>query len=104
MQNAVLVLAQLGEVLDGAGLDAEELACACGVTVDWVHARVEAGVLEVDASSGKWRFDSVTLTRARRVVHLETLFDADPQLAALTADLIEEVTRLRRQLEALGNR
>jgi chaperone modulatory protein CbpM len=30
---------------------------------------------------------------------LETCFDADPQLAALTADLIEEVARLRKQLE-----
>jgi chaperone modulatory protein CbpM len=46
-----------------------------------------------------WRFDSFTLVRARRVAHLETCFDADPQLAALTADLIEEVARLRKQLE-----
>ena len=45
------------------------------------------------------RFDSVTLVRARRVAQLESCFDADPQLAALTADLIEEVARLRKQLE-----
>src|SRR5450830_1001541 len=32
---------------------------------------------------------------------LEATFDADPQLAALTVDLIEEVTRLRRQLQQL---
>ena len=63
---------------------------------------MEAGVLQVDMASGEWRFDSVTLVRARRIAQLETTFEADPQLAALAADLIEEVTRLRRQLRALG--
>lgn len=106
MQHAVLVSAQLGEVLAGSAFTAEELARACGVALDWVHARVDAGVLQVDTASGLavglWRFDSFTLVRARRIAQLESTFEADPQLAALTADLIEEVTRLRRQLAALG--
>jgi chaperone modulatory protein CbpM len=94
--------AQQCEVLGDAAFSIEELARACGVAPDWVHARVEAGVLQVDMASGEWRFDSVTLVRARRIAQLETTFEADPQLAALAADLIEEVTRLRRQLRALG--
>ena len=100
MQNAVLISAQVGEVLDGPAFSLDELAHACGVRPDWVQARVEAGVLQVDLSTGAWRFDSLSVLRARRIVHLETAFDADPQLAALTADLIEEVTQLRRQLAA----
>ena len=36
--------------------------------------------------------------RARRIAQLEHSFDADPQLAAMTADLIEEVQLLRRKL------
>lgn len=86
------------ELLGEGALSAEDLARACGVQVTWVHERVQAEVLRVDASSGQWRFDSTTLVRARRLARLETSFGADPQLAALTADLIEEVEQLRRQL------
>jgi len=101
MRPTLHVTAQTGEVLDGAVFSAEEIARACGVGADWVLARVEAGVLQVDLSTGAWRFDSVTLVRARRIARLESIYEADPQLAALTADLIEEVTRLRRQLRAV---
>lgn len=90
------------EFLAGAVFSAEELARACGRNTDWVLARVEAGVLQVDTASGHWCFDSLCLVRARRVAQLEASFDADPQLAALTTDLIEEVTLLRRRLQALA--
>lgn len=88
------------EVLDERAFTAEELARACGVTVTWVHARIEAGVLNAEPAAG--RFDSATLLRARRIAQLESTFGADPQLAALTADLMEEVAQLRRQLRAQG--
>ena len=130
MQQAVLVSVQVGEVMGPFALSASELARRCGVELAWVVERVETGVLEVvsadvdpaasagagagagagasvgasvgDVANGSWRFDSVTLVRARRLVALEKTFDADPQLAALTADLIEEVARLKRRLVALG--
>ncbi len=101
MQVAILLSAEPAEVLDGPIFSADELAHACGMSVDWVLARVELEVLPVDDRSGEHRFDSATLVRARRIVALEATFDADPQLAALAADLIEEVNRLRRQLTAL---
>ena len=81
------------EILGDAAFTAEELARACGMASAWVQERVEAGVLQVDLASGEWRFDSATLVRARRIAHLETTFDADPQLAALTAELIDDVAR-----------
>ena len=90
------------EVLGEGAFTAEELARACGVAEGWVQEHVEAGVLRVDPASGQWRFDSTTLVRARRIARLEASFDADPQLAALTADLIEEVAELRRRLRLLG--
>ena len=43
-----------------------------------------------------------SLLRARRLAELERSFDAPPEIAALTADLIEEVQRLRARLRALG--
>jgi chaperone modulatory protein CbpM len=86
------------EVMGDAAFTDEELARACGVGVTWVHEHVQAGVPQVDADSGEWRFGSTTLVRARRIARLESDFEADPQLAALAADLIEEVARLRRRL------
>lgn len=89
-----------GELIDEAAFTAEDIARACGVEVGWIHEHVQAGVLQV-GPGGDWRFDSTTLVRARRIARLESSFDADPQLAALTADLIEEVATLRRQLRLL---
>jgi len=93
-----------GEVLGESAFTAEDLARACGVGAGWVRERVEAGVLQVNTATGEWRFDSTTLVRARRLQRLEAGFDADPQLAALTVDLIEEVQRLRERLLALERR
>jgi chaperone modulatory protein CbpM len=89
---------QSGEILGAAAFTVEDFARACGMATTWVEERVEDGILQVDLDSGQWRFDSITLVRARRIAHLEITFDADPQLAALTADLIDEVARLRSRL------
>jgi chaperone modulatory protein CbpM len=93
-----------GEVLSDAAFTADDLARACGVGVGWVRERVQAEVLQVNAATGEWRFDGATLVRARRLQRLEKGFDADPQLAALTVDLIEEVERLRRRLRIAEGR
>ena len=103
MSPDVHVSGQPGEVLGDAAFTADELARACGMATTWVIERVQAGVLQVDNASGEWRFDSTTLVRARRIAHLEATFDADPQLAALTADLIDDVERLRKRLQRLGD-
>jgi chaperone modulatory protein CbpM len=86
------------ELVDEAGFTAEDLARACRVQVSWVRERVEVGVLQVHAAGEEWRFTSATLVRARRIAGLETSFGADPQLAALTVDLMEEVIVLRRRV------
>lgn len=96
-----------GEALDEAAFTPLELARACRVPIEWVHARVSAGLLQPDQDAGDgqtWRFGSATLVQARRMASLETTFDADPELAALTADLIAEVLDLRRRLRVLERR
>ena len=87
--------------MDDVIFSSEEFAHACGVSITWVQEHVDAGVLHVETGSAQWRFASPDVVRARRIVHLETTFDADPQLAALTADLIEEVNELRKRLQLL---
>lgn len=89
------------EVLGEGAFTTEELARVCGVSVTWVHTHVEAGVIDAEPAGG--RFGSAALLRARRIAQLEASFDADPQLAALTADLMDEVAHLRRRLLALGD-
>ena len=98
------------ELLDQTMLNLQELARHCCTSPQWVIERVQTGVFSYDNDSGnatvqisseQWRFSSQTLIRARRIAQLESSFDADPQLAALTTDLIEEVQQLRRQLQNL---
>ena len=92
-----------GELLEEVALSLEELARACRVAPGWIIERVESGFLETCAATpGEWRFASASLVRARRLCNLETTFEAGPEIAALTADLIEEVDRLRQRLRAAG--
>ena len=93
-----------GVLLDEVALSLDEMACACAVEPDWIVERVEAGLLG-DVSFGqitRWRFTSAELARARRLIAVERDFDANPELAALVADLIEEVERLKARLNAAG--
>ena len=102
----------LAELLDDSttALTLDALACACRMDAQWVITRLQEGLLQTDsdstADSGTttWHFSSATVVRARRLAHLEVTFGADPQLAALTTDLIEEVATLRQQLRHLQAR
>ena len=102
------------QVLGEHSISLQEFAQYCRMTTQWVVEHVHTGVITYDVvvvegmtspSSApelppeQWRFSSHTLVRARRIADLEHSFDADPQLAALTADLLEEVLLLRRQLQ-----
>lgn len=98
-----LVPDELTELLDDAALTLEQLARGARQAPEWVLTHVEAGVLHPAHGhvAAEWRFASTTLLRARRIADLEHSFDADPQLAALAVDLMEEVAALRRQLAQL---
>ena len=91
-------------VVDEVTLDLDELARACAVDAVWIVERVEAGLLDAlhRQQPASWRFSSAELARARRLAALERDFDANPELAARVADLIEEVARLKRRLKAAG--
>lgn len=90
-------------LLDEALLTLDELCRAAPVAPGWVAERIEAGfVRPAGGGRGDWRFDAVALRRVRSMVRLERDFDAVPELAALVADLEEEVQRLRAQLRRAG--
>jgi chaperone modulatory protein CbpM len=73
-------------------LTLEEVALVCAVTPEWLRDRVEEGLVP---AAPEWRFSAVVVRRVRRMRALERDFDAAPELAALMADLLEELDALR---------
>ena len=86
-------------LVDEVGLSLDDVCRAAAVGPDWIAERVQSGLLVVHGGEAQaWHFDAVTLKRVRRMVRLERDFDAVPELAALVADLQDEIEALRAQL------
>lgn len=100
MQTTEITLAT---IVEDNCLTLEQLATLCAVEPEWVIRHVEEGQLSAtEQAGGHWCFTAVELNRARRMVMLERHFDALPELAALVADMQEELDSLRRQLQRAG--
>lgn len=92
-----------GQLLEEAWLTLEQLAAACSVDPDWLLRRLEEGFFpQARSVAGVWRFSGAALVRARRMRRLERDFDAVPEMAALVADLLEEMDALRARLRRAG--
>ena len=92
-----------GSLLDDACFTAEELASACAVTTEWIVRHVEEGALASQGTSAaEWRFTRRDVWRVQHIYRLERDFDAEPELAALMADLLEELEQLRARLRRAG--
>lgn len=91
-------------LLDDLWLDLESLCRLAGVSEPWLRERLSQGLLQASAHGrgDEGRFDAAALRRVRRMVCLERDFDAVPELAALVADLEDELAQLRAQLRRLG--
>jgi len=94
----------IGALLEEACLTVDDVAGACSVPPEWVRVHVEEGLLSnaEGATVGEWRFGCRELWRARHIRRLERDFDAAPELAALVADLLEELASLRARLRRAG--
>ncbi|HYC37048.1 MAG TPA: chaperone modulator CbpM [Usitatibacter sp.] len=89
----------MGIALEEACLTLEQLAAACRVNPAHVTQWVSEGLFPAAGGEAReWRFTTVQLRRARRMSQLERDFDAVPELAALVADLLEEMDQLRSQM------
>ena len=93
----------IGALLEEACLTLEQLCNAGGVSPEWVTRHVLEGRLRAPGDQpSQWRFGSRHVWRVRQLRHLEIAFDAEPELAALVADLLEELDSLRARLRNLG--
>jgi len=92
-----------GKILEDACLTLEELCAACALEHEWVVRHVQEGLLPASGTVvTEWRFSSAGLARARRMREIEREFDAVPELAALVADMLEEMDELRARLRKAG--
>ncbi|MBS1156797.1 MAG: transcriptional regulatory protein, MerR family [Proteobacteria bacterium] len=93
----------IGSLMEESWLTLEQVAAACTVEPEWLIIHIEEGLFpQTESVAGTWRFSSESLLRARRMRQLERDFDATPELAALVADMQEELDTLRAQLRRRG--
>ena len=89
-------------------LTLEELCSVCALERDWLVVRVREGLIpaigseDTRISHTAWRFTTTTLSRVRRMREIENSYDAAPELAALVADMLEEMDALRARLRRAG--
>jgi len=93
----------IGSLMEDTWLTLEQVAAACPVEPAWLLRHLEEGLFpHAESVAGVWRFSGPALLRARRMRQLERDFEAVPELAALVADLLEEVDDLRGRLRRAG--
>lgn len=86
----------IGTLMEESWLTLEQMAAACGVEPAWLVRHLDEGLFPgAESVAGIWRFSGTCLLRARRMHDLERDFDAVPELAALVADMLEEMDALR---------
>jgi chaperone modulatory protein CbpM len=91
------------ELLEGEVLHVEEMARLCGVSGQWLHARIQEEVIHAVQREGRYFLSCTSVWRIQQVFKIERTYDADPQLAGLVADLVQEVRHLRKQLGVSGS-
>jgi chaperone modulatory protein CbpM len=85
-------------------LSVDDLSRLCAVDKTYIVELVEEGVLSViEIESSEWRFQGTALRRARMALRLQRDLEINLPGVALALELLEELERLRRELE-VGHR
>ncbi len=93
----------IGSLMEDTWLTVEQLAAACTVEPAWLAHYIEEGLFpHAESVAGVWRLSGSSLLRARRMRKIERDFDAAPELAALVANMLEEMDSLRARLRCAG--
>ncbi|QDX82070.1 MerR family transcriptional regulator [Denitratisoma sp. DHT3] len=92
-----------GHPIEDDWLPLELAAVICPVELEWLLCRIDEGLLTgAENVAGHWRLSAAGLLRARRMREVERDFEAEPELAALVADLLEQMDALRGRLRRAG--
>lgn len=91
-----------GEIFDDTqALSVDELCRLCAVDRTYIVELVEEGVIsvtQIDATD--WRFSGAAVRRARTALRLQRDLEINLPGVALALQLLEELDRLRRELES----
>ena len=87
---------------DEHALELEAFAVACDTEAEFVRLLVDEGLLQPVVDRPAWRFGGEELARVRRICRLQRDFEANLQSVAVMLDLIDEISRLRAQLQRAG--
>lgn len=86
-------------------LDFDELCERCSLSRQDVEDLVDLGLVAPKSGNtenrSRWRFRSSELVRVRRARRLQRELDLDWQGVAVTMDLLDEIQRLRHEVESL---
>lgn len=89
----------IGSLMEDSWLTLEQVANVCQVEPDWLLFHIQEGLFpDAESVAGVWRITTASVMRARRMHDLECNFEAVPELAALMADMLEELDCLRARL------
>ena len=90
-------------IVEDAYFTVEQFCAVCSIEQEWIVRHVQEGLFPISgAVVSEWRFSSADLRRAQRMRALERDFEAAPELAALMADMLEEIDDLRSRLRRAG--
>ena len=90
-------------IVEDAYFTVEQFCAVCSIEQEWIVRHVREGLFPISgAVVSEWRFSSADLRRAQRMRDIEREFDAAPELAALVADMLQEIDELRAQLRRAG--
>jgi chaperone modulatory protein CbpM len=100
MSDEDIVIAAV--IVEDAYFTVEQFCAVCSIEQEWIIRHVQEGLFPISgAVESEWRFSSADLRRAQRMRDIEREFDAAPELAALVADMLEEIDELRARLRRL---
>lgn len=97
-QHIEILLSEFGWEPDD-WITIKDMARACNLSQHWLVTRIEENVLHAEVREGQYFLSCSSLWRVQQIRQLERQFDADPHLAGLVTDLMDEVRTLRNQLK-----
>jgi chaperone modulatory protein CbpM len=105
MNSDDLLLIHTGTIIEDDPLTLGQLCRACGVPADWVISLVEESIIEPDGKDiHLWRFSGVSLVRVRSALRLQRDLGINLAGIGLALDLMEELEKLRTQLNTTKHR
>jgi chaperone modulatory protein CbpM len=104
MNSHNLSLVHTGTVIEEDSLTLGQLCRACGAHADWIICLVEENIIEPHGEDiPLWRFSGASLVRARSAFRLQRDLGVNLAGIALALDLMDELERLRAQIQTLGH-